>query len=132
MTFLHLLFLFNFNDFKGKLTCYEGSSLITLSWARDSLTYFIKGFPSIEKILHKVFDALKDVLFRASLLYTLNYQRDYSLYLVDAISTIEMLLVQEDDVGISHPIYYLSQNLNDTEIRYTHIEKLALAVIQAI
>lgn len=65
----------------------------------------------------------------AYLLYSLEYQRDYFLYLVVSISTIEMVLVQEDDIGIEHPIYYLSRNLNDTKIRYTHVEKLSLAVV---
>ena len=42
-----------------------------------------------------------------------------------------MVLVQEDE-GIEHPIYYLSKNLNDTESKYSYVEKLALAAVQAI
>ena len=29
-------------------------------------------------------------------------------------------------------IYYLSRNLNDMEVKYSYVEKLALAAIQAI
>ena len=43
-----------------------------------------------------------------------------------------MVLVQEDEFHNEHVIYYLSQNLNPTEIKYSHVEKLALAAIQAV
>ena len=46
-----------------------------------------------------------------------NYQCDYFLYLIASISTIEMVLVQEHRVGTKKPIYYLSENLNDTKFR---------------
>lgn len=79
-----------------------------------------------------LFDALKDVLIRASMLYPPNYQHDYLLYLVTAVTTITMVLAQEDDGVTENPIYYLIQNLNDTEVKYTCIEKLALIVIQVV
>ena len=45
---------------------------------------------------------------------------------------IGMVLVQEDEFHNEHVIYYLSQNLNPTEIKYSHVEKLALAAVQVI
>ena len=42
-----------------------------------------------------------------------------------------MVLVQVED-GIEHLIYYLSCNLNDAEVKYSYMEKLALAAVQAI
>ena len=42
-----------------------------------------------------------------------------------------MVLVQEE-YGIEHLIYYLSHNLNDTEFKYSYVEKLALAAVQTI
>ena len=77
------------------------------------------------------FDALKDSLVKAPLMYAPDYQRDFNLYLAAADTTIAMVLVQEVD-GIEHPIYYLSKNLNDTESKYSYVEKLALAAVQAI
>eukprot|EP00253_Pinus_taeda_P016333 PITA_16333 len=47
-----------------------------------------------------------------------------------ASSTIAMVLVQDDDEGNEHVIYYLSHNILDIETCYTHVEKLALAVVQ--
>ena len=45
--------------------------------------------------------------------------------------TIAMVLFQVED-GIEHPIYYLSCNLNDTKVKYSYVEKLALAADQAV
>ena len=43
-----------------------------------------------------------------------------------------MVLVQEDEELHKHVIYYLSQNLIDAEICYSHVEKLSLATINAV
>lgn len=64
-------------------------------------------------------------------MYSPNYQNDYFLYLVAADTTIAMVLVQEED-GIENLIYYLSCNLNDTKVKYSYVENLALASIQVV
>jgi hypothetical protein len=43
-----------------------------------------------------------------------------------------MVLIQEDDELHEHIIYYLSQNLIGPELKYSHVEKLALAVVHAV
>jgi len=43
-----------------------------------------------------------------------------------------VVLVQEDESGSEHVIYYLSRTLNPTELKYSHMEKLALAAVQAV
>lgn len=80
----------------------------------------------------KDFDALKDVLVWASLLYPPNYQRDYFLYLIAVVTTIVMVLFREDDLRDEHPIYYLSWNISENEIEYSHFEKFALVVLQVV
>ena len=52
--------------------------------------------------------------------------KDYILYLATFTSTIVMVLVQEDDDGTKHVIYYLSKSLSSPELRYSHAEKLVL------
>ena len=84
-----------------------------------------------DQVAQASFDALKGSLIKASLMYAANYQKDFNLYLATANTTIAMVLVQEDN-GIEHPIYYLICNLNDTESKYTYVENLALAAVQAI
>jgi hypothetical protein len=43
-----------------------------------------------------------------------------------------MVLIQEDDAHDEHVIYYLSRSLTSNEIKYQHVEKLALAAVQSI
>eukprot|EP00253_Pinus_taeda_P032415 PITA_32415 len=43
-----------------------------------------------------------------------------------------MVLVQDNNEGNEHVIYYLSENLLDTETHYAHVEKLALDAIQVV
>jgi len=74
---------------------------------------------------------LNIALIKASLVYSPNDQNDYFLYLTATDTIIGMVLVQEED-GIEHPIYYLSLNLNDTKSKYSYVEKLALAAVQAV
>ena len=91
-----------------------------------------KGVPfHWDQVAQASFDDVKDHLVRASLMYPPNYQNDYFLYIVAAKTTIAMVLVQVED-GIEHPIYYLSRNLNDMEVKYSYMEKLSLAIVQAI
>ena len=85
-----------------------------------------------DTIANNAFEALKLSLTHALLLFPPDYSRDYFLYLAASEYTIGMVLVQEDDAHDEHVIYYLSQTLTPTEIKYQHVEKLALAAIQAI
>ena len=43
-----------------------------------------------------------------------------------------MVLVQEDEELQDHVISYLSRNLIDAEIHYSHVEKLALATVHVV
>jgi hypothetical protein len=85
-----------------------------------------------DKAAHDAFEALKLSLTKAPLLFPPDYSRDYFLYLATSEYTIGMVLVQEDDARDEHVIYYLSRSLTSTEIKYQHVEKLALAAVQAV
>ena len=60
------------------------------------------------------------------------YNRDFLLYVAASMEMIGMVLVQEDEELQEHVIYYLSQNLIDGEIYYSHVEKLSLATVHAV
>jgi hypothetical protein len=81
---------------------------------------------------NKEFKALKLSLTCTPLLFPPDYSRDYFLYLAASDYTIAMVLVQEDDSHDEHVIYYLSRSLMTTETKYLHVEKLALAAVQAV
>jgi hypothetical protein len=78
------------------------------------------------------FASLKHALTNAPLLHLPNYTKDYILYLAASTSTISMVLVQEDPNDEEHVIYYLSKSLSGPELRYSHVEKLALVAIIAV
>ena len=78
------------------------------------------------------FDALKRALTSAPVISPPEYSHDFIFYVATSMETIRMVLVQEDEELQEHVIYYLIWNLIDTEIRYSHVEKLALATIHAI
>jgi hypothetical protein len=83
-----------------------------------------------DTITNNAFEAFKLPLMRAPLLFPPDYSRDYFLYLAASDYTIGMVLVQEDDANDEHVIYYLIRSLTPTEIKYLHVKKLALAVVQ--
>ena len=85
-----------------------------------------------DDIAQESFEKLKTLLVNAPLLRPPNYHRDFTLYLATAFSTIAMVLVQDDDDGNEHVVYYLSRNLLDTETHYAHVEKLALAAVHVV
>ena len=91
-----------------------------------------KGVPfHWDQVAQDSFDVVKDTLVQASLLYPPNYQNYYFLYIIAVEMTIAMVLFQVED-GIEHLIYYLSRDLNDTEVKYSYVKKLALEAVQAI
>jgi hypothetical protein len=48
------------------------------------------------------------------------------------ILTVPLVLVQEDDPNDEHVVYYLSKILSPNEIKYSYVEKLALASIHIV
>ena len=61
-----------------------------------------------------------------------DYSRDFFIYMVVSMEIIGMVLVQGDEALHEHVIYYLSRNLIDAEIWYSHVEKLSLATIHVV
>ena len=76
------------------------------------------------------FDALKRALALAPVISPLDYIHDFLLYVVGSMETIGMVLVQDNEE--LRVIYYLSLNLIDAEIHYSHVEKLALATVRVV
>ena len=54
------------------------------------------------------------------------------MYLATSELTIGVVLVQEDERLQDHVIYYLSHALDGPELRYSHIEKLALEAVYVV
>jgi hypothetical protein len=92
-----------------------------------------KNVPFIwDNTAQRSFNTLKHALIHAPLLHPPEYTKDYILYLAASTSTIAMVLVQEDSNGEEHVIYYPSKSLSGPELRYSHVEKLAMAAVIAV
>jgi hypothetical protein len=78
------------------------------------------------------FDALKKYSISTPLLKPLEYNRAYLLYIVVYEGMVGIVLVQEDDELHENVVYYLSRNLVSPELKYSHVEKLALDTIHAV
>jgi hypothetical protein len=58
--------------------------------------------------------------------------RDYFLYISASKGMVGMVLVQEDDEIHEHIVYYLILNIVGPKLKYSHVDKLALASIHAV
>ena len=78
------------------------------------------------------FNALKRALASDPVISPPDYSRDFLLYVAASMETIGMVLFQEDEELHEHVIYYLSRNLVEAEICYSHVEKLSLATVHVV
>ena len=85
-----------------------------------------------DEIVQLPFKELKKDLLLAPLLCPPYYSKDFTLYLATSESTIGVVLVQEDDKLREHGVYYLSCALAGPKLRYSHVEKLALATVYVV
>ena len=85
-----------------------------------------------DETVQLVFEALKKALLSAPLLCPPDYSRDFILYMAESKSTVGVVLVQEDDKLQENVVYYLSCTLVGPELRYSHVEKLALAAVYVV
>ena len=78
------------------------------------------------------FDALRKSLALTLVLSPPDYSRDFFIYVATSQETVGMVLVQQDEELHEHVIYYLSRNLIDVELCYSHVEKLSLATVHVV
>ncbi|KAK3013031.1 hypothetical protein RJ639_008232 [Escallonia herrerae] len=76
----------------------------------------------------KSFEELKTYLSSPPLLSKPLSEEDLFLYLSVTEVTVSAVLIREED-GIQKPIYYVNKVLQDVEIKYPKIDKIALALI---
>ena len=89
-----------------------------------------KGTPFVwDDLAQNAFNNIKHALTHAPMLQPPNYTRDYSMYVAASFSTIGMVLVQIDKHDQEHVIYYSSKSLLESKTLYSHVEKLALAMV---
>ena len=80
----------------------------------------------------RAFNNIKHDMIHSPIIHFPDYSNYFLLYVSTCTSTIGMILDQEDQNSLEHVIYYASKNLLDSETRYSHVEKLALATIMVV
>ena len=76
------------------------------------------------------FQDFKKYLSTAPLLMKPEDDEPLFLYLAVSRNAVSAVLVKEHE-GQQHPVYYVSKSLIDAETRYSHLEKLILALVMA-
>ena len=90
-------------------------------------------YPTIwDEQAQESFDALKKALEMTLMLIPPDYSRDFLIYVATSQETVGMVLVQEEEELHEHFINYLSWNLIDAKLHYSHVEKVALATIHVV
>ena len=88
-----------------------------------------KNFEWTDKC-QKAFEGLKKYLVNPPLLTKPEPIEPLYLYLSSSKGAVSVVLIKEEN-KIQKPVYYLSKVLNDAEMRYPVIERLALALVSA-
>lgn len=78
------------------------------------------------------FDAVKYALTSDPFIHQGDFDRDFILYISASTYSVVGVLIQEDENGIKHVIYYVSKNLVAPPVSYSHEEKLALVVMFSV
>ena len=80
----------------------------------------------------EAFEELKQLLVNAPVLATPDMTKPFSLSTDASDRCVGAVLMQEDGIGETHPVAYLSKKLNKHQIHYSVVEKETLALITAV
>ncbi|KAI5324809.1 hypothetical protein L3X38_033882 [Prunus dulcis] len=105
-----------------------------ISKATDRWAPFFKALKGSKRSItwtaecDKVFSELKKYMGEASLLSTPEPGDILMIYLSVSVTAVSSVLIRPRD-SVEHPVHYVSKALQDTEVRYQDIEKLAFALV---
>ncbi|KAI5348967.1 hypothetical protein L3X38_001854 [Prunus dulcis] len=105
-----------------------------ISKATDRCAPFFKALKSTKRNItwtaecDTAFSELKEYMGRAPLLSTPEHGDILVIYLSVSVSAVSSVLIRSKD-NAEHPVHYVSKALQDAEVRYPDIEKLAFALV---
>ncbi|KAI5313056.1 hypothetical protein L3X38_042230 [Prunus dulcis] len=105
-----------------------------ISKATDRCTPFFKALKGTKRNItwtaecETAFSELKEYMGRAPLLSTPEHGDVLVIYLSVSASAVSSVLIRSKD-NAEHPVHYVSKALQDAEVRYPDIEKLAFALV---
>ncbi|KAM2504749.1 hypothetical protein PS1_038639 [Malus domestica] len=107
-----------------------------VSKATDRCAPFFKSLKGSKKYITwtdecaEAFKNFKNYMSKAPLLSKPEVSDTLIIYLSVLASTVSSVLIRNDG-NVERPVYYASKALQDTETRYSNIEKLALALVMS-
>ncbi|KAI5351635.1 hypothetical protein L3X38_004526 [Prunus dulcis] len=105
-----------------------------ISKATDRCAPFFKALKGTKRSItwtaecEATFSELKEYMGRAPLLSTPEHGDILVVYLSVSASAVSSVLIRSKD-NAEHPVHYVSKALQDAEVRYPDIERLALALV---
>eukprot|EP00253_Pinus_taeda_P003068 PITA_03068 len=80
----------------------------------------------------QAFEEIKVALTRTHVLTSPRFDRDFIIFSFASKHTIDVVLLQKDDLGCEKPIAFFSKDLRDAPLKYQIMEKQAYALVKAI
>ena len=80
----------------------------------------------------KAFDSIKNAITRSPVLVSPNYANDFMIFSFASEDTIAGVLLQKNIEGFEQPIAFMSRALQNSELKYTIMEKQAYALVKSL
>jgi hypothetical protein len=78
------------------------------------------------------FIQIKKELIEAPVLIIPDYSKDFLIFSFASFDTVDIVLLQKNDVGLEKNISFFSKALRDAEVRYEIMEKKAYALVKSL
>jgi hypothetical protein len=79
-----------------------------------------------------VFNNTKGLITTSPVLINLDFQRDFIIYSFATKKVVASVLTQKNRKGEEIPISFMRKTLHDYELRYSELEKQALALVKEV
>ena len=80
----------------------------------------------------KAFESIKNAITRSPVLVNLDYVKDFMIFSFASEDTIASVLLQKNIEGFEQPIAFMSRALQNSELKYTIMEKQAYALVKSL
>ena len=80
----------------------------------------------------EAFASIKDCISRSPILISPDYSKDFQILSFALEDTIAGVLLQNNKEGQEQPIAFMSRSLQNSELKYTTMEKQAYALVKSL
>jgi hypothetical protein len=78
------------------------------------------------------FNQIKKALTEEPMLISPDYSKDFLIFSFASFDIVVILLLQKNDAGLEHPIFFSSRALRDAEVTYDIMENQAYALVKSL